>query len=59
MSDSTGVVIFTNEAGAVLLIELVAISVESVEAVAGLLTVDVSDVEGRLVAATEVDSVED
>ena len=58
MSDLTGVVFFPNKAGTVLLIELIAISIEDVEAVAGLLTVDVSDVEG-LLGAAEVDSVED
>jgi hypothetical protein len=58
LSDFTGVVFFPNEAGTVLLIELIAISIEDVEVVAGLLTVDVSDVEG-LLSAAEVDGVED
>lgn len=58
LSDFTGVVLFPNKAGAVLLIELVAISIEDVEVVAGLLTVDVSDVEG-LLGTAEVDGVED
>lgn len=59
LGDVTRVVFFPQEAGAVLLVELVAISIEDVEAVAGLLAVYVSDIKGFLLVVTKIDGVED